>query len=128
MIVTKLTDILNTDRDISGPGWSSRRLLLAQDGTGFTMTDTLIKAGASLKLEYKHHVEACYCINGQGDVTAHADGITHPIEPYTLYALDKNDRHTVRALGGDLRLVCVFNPALSGQEVHRADGSYAPEE
>ena len=32
MIVTALEDILETDRDIFGPGWNSRRLLLASDG------------------------------------------------------------------------------------------------
>jgi L-ectoine synthase len=32
----------------------------------------------------------------------------------------------VRAVKGDLRLVCVFNPPLVGDETHRDDGSYAP--
>jgi len=31
----------------------------------------------------------------------------------------------VRALKGDLRFVCVFHPALSGDENHDADGGYA---
>ena len=48
--------------------------------------------------------------------------------PGTLYALDRNDAHVLRATKGDLRLVCVFNPPLSGNERHREDGSYAPEE
>jgi L-ectoine synthase len=30
----------------------------------------------------------------------------------------------VRAINGDLRLVCVFNPALTGFETHTADGSF----
>lgn len=128
MIVRSLNDILDSERDVSGPGWSSRRLLLAKDGMGFSMTDTILRDGAALTLEYKHHFEACYCIEGQGEITALADGVTHRLEPFTLYALDKNDRHIVRAIGGDMRLVCVFTPALTGQEVHQADGSYAPAE
>ena len=52
-------------------------------------------------------------------------GKTFPISPGTLYALDQNDEHILRAISGDLRLVCVFNPALTGQEKHQADGSYA---
>ncbi|WP_037254577.1 ectoine synthase [Roseobacter sp. SK209-2-6] len=126
MIVRSLTDIANTDRDVSGPGWKSRRLLLASDGMGFSMTDTIIEDGATLELEYKHHLEACYCIAGRGEVTLAGENNWQPLEPFTVYALDKNDRHQVRAIGGDLRLVCAFNPPLSGQEVHRSDGSYAP--
>ncbi|MCF6329307.1 MAG: ectoine synthase [Henriciella sp.] len=125
MIVTALKDIVGTDRDVSGPGWNSRRLLLASDGFGFSMTDTIIEAGTLLTLEYKHHLEACYCIQGFGEIAKTEDAIWHPLEPFTLYALDQNDRHQVRAIDGDMRLVCVFNPPLSGQEVHRRDGSYA---
>ncbi len=126
MIVTALTDILGTDRDVSGPGWSSRRLLLASDDMGFSMTDTLIKKGAVLELEYKHHMEACYCIAGKGEIECLNNGTIHQLEPFVLYALDKNDRHRVQAIGSDMRLVCVFNPPLTGQEVHGPDGSYAP--
>ena len=126
MIVRALKDILGTERDVSGPGWNSRRLLLASDGMGFALTDTIIKRGAMLELEYTHHLEACYCIEGKGQIRAADDETWHPLEPFTLYALDQHDRHVVRATNADLRLVCVFNPPLSGREVHRKDGSYAP--
>lgn len=126
MIVKTLKDILDTDRDVSGPGWNSRRLLLASDGMGFSLTDTIIKKGAVLELEYTHHLEACYCIEGTGEIRAFDDETWHPLEPFTLYALDQHDRHLVRATHAELRLVCVFNPPLSGREVHRNDGSYAP--
>ena len=126
LIIRKLREILETKRDVSGPGWNSRRLLLAGDGMGFSLTDTLIHAGAELELEYAHHLEACYCIAGEGQIRAICEANWHRIEPFTLYALDQHDRHIVRATTSDLRLVCVFNPPLSGQEVHRADASYAP--
>ncbi len=125
MIVTALKDILGTDRDVSGPGWNSRRLLLASDDMGFSLTDTVIEKGALLELEYTHHLEACYCIEGRGQIRAFGDETWHPLEPFTLYALDQHDRHLVQATDTDLRLVCVFNPPLSGREVHRKDGSYA---
>lgn len=126
MIVKSLDDILDTNRDVSGPGWNSRRLLLASDGMGFSLTDTIIKHGATLELQYTHHLEACYCIEGKGHIRATKDGNWYALEPFTLYALDQHDRHVVRATDADLRLVCVFNPPLSGREVHREDGSYAP--
>ncbi|KIC38123.1 ectoine synthase [Ruegeria sp. ANG-R] len=126
MIVKALKDILDTERDVAGPGWRSRRLLLAADGMGFSLTDTIIKKGAVLELEYTHHLEACYCIEGKGQIRASEDETWHSLEPFTLYALDQHDRHLVRATEADLRVVCVFNPPLSGSETHREDGSYTP--
>ncbi|HET57367.1 MAG TPA: L-ectoine synthase, partial [Deltaproteobacteria bacterium] len=47
--------------------------------------------------------------------------------PGTMYALNEHDRHYLRGGGQDMRLVCVFNPPVTGQEVHLPDGSYALE-
>jgi L-ectoine synthase len=77
-------------------------------------------------MEYKHHIEANYCFAGHGEVVDLATGETYEIKPGSIYVLDKHDRHILRAIKGDLRLVCVFNPALSGNETHRSDGSFAP--
>jgi L-ectoine synthase len=41
-----------------------------------------------------------------------------------MYALDKHDVHYVKALE-DTVLISVFNPPVTGREVHDADGSYA---
>jgi hypothetical protein len=66
--------------------------------------------------------------------TMHARGFEHDLMLIDLmifgmvYALDKNDAHILRATRGDLKLVCVFFPALTGSETHRPDGSYAPAE
>ena len=84
--------------------------------------------GSEQELEYKHHLEANYCVSGEGEVVDVASGEVYPIRSGTLYALDKNDRHILRATKGELRLICVFYPALIGTEVHQPDGSYtAPE-
>ena len=40
-----------------------------------------------------------------------------------MYALDENDRHLLRATT-KLRMVCVFNPPVTGQEVHDENGVY----
>jgi L-ectoine synthase len=96
----------------------SRRFLLDQDRMGYSVTDTTVRAGTQSRLEYRHHLEACYCIEGKGEVIE-ADGTSHTIEPGTLYALDRNDAHILAASAGqDLRLVCVFSPALRGDERH----------
>jgi L-ectoine synthase len=84
-----------------------------------------VSAGTASLLEYRHHLEACYCVEGIGTVTDE-HGNVHRIVPGTLYALDQHDRHVLAAdPGSDLRLVCVFSPALQGAEVHRWDGAEA---
>ena len=39
------------------------------------------------------------------------------------YLLDKHDKHTVTATK-DLRLICTFNPPVTGREVHDENGVY----
>lgn len=124
MIVRKLGEILNTWRHATGEGWESRRIVLADDAMGYSMHDTLVKEGAELHLEYKNHLESNYCIEGVGEVENVATGERHAIQPGTMYALDNHDKHILRAIKGDLRLICAFSPALSGRETHDADGSY----
>jgi L-ectoine synthase len=128
MIVRTLDEIIGSPRHVSGESWESRRILLAADKMGFSMSDTIVKEGTEQRLHYKHHFEANYCIAGRGEVIDVRTGERFPIVPGTLYALDKHDEHILRAIEGDLRLVCVFNPPLTGQEKHRADGSYAAPE
>jgi L-ectoine synthase len=94
----------------------SRRFLLRADGLGYTLTDTLVRAGSRSLLQYADHLEACYCIAGAGEVVEQ-DGRAHRIEPGTLYALDRHDAHCLVAdPDADMRLVCVFAPALEGDE------------
>lgn len=125
MIVRTLDEIAGSPSDVKGETWESRRLLLSGDKMGFSLSDTIIKAGTEQRLHYKHHFEANYCIAGRGEVVDVKTGKTYPIVPGTLYALDQHDEHILRATSSDLRLVCVFNPPLTGQERHRTDGSYA---
>jgi L-ectoine synthase len=124
MIVRSLEDVNGTDRDVAGEGWRSRRLLLAGDGMGFSLHDTTVAAGSKLNLEYRHHLEACYCVEGSAEIEDLATGQRHAIVPGTAYALDQHDRHVLR-VSTELRLVCVFNPALAGTERH-VGGGYEP--
>ena len=90
------------------------------------MNETIVQAGASLTLEYKNHLEGCYCVSGTGRVTDHATGNVHEIKAGVLYALDQHDNHTLTVDDGmDMFLISVFNPALQGDEVHGEDGSYS---
>lgn len=122
MIVKQLNDIVGTELDVQAETWISRRLLLQKDNMGFSMNDTIIKAGTETKMWYKNHLEAVYCIEGEGEVEV-VGGKTFPIRPGTIYALDQHDRHILRAKT-ELRMICVFNPPLTGRETHDADGAY----
>lgn len=125
MIVRSLADIVGTDREVSGATWTSRRLLLAGDGLRFSLHDTILRAGTTTHMHYKHHVEAVYCIAGTGELLDKSSGVVHPIEPGVVYCLKDRatDAHALTA-HTDLRMVCVFDPPLRGDETHGPDGAY----
>lgn len=124
MFVKTLSDVLGSADHAIGDAYESRRLLLARDGLGYSLHDTVVKAGTEQHLHYKNHLESNYCIEGEGEVENMQTGERWPIRPGSLYVLDQHDPHIIRATT-DLRLICVFTPALTGQEKHDADGSYA---
>ena len=123
MIVRNLNELIGTERDVQGEAWASRRFLLAEDGVGFTLTETTIKANSEQTLWYKNHLEANYVIEGEGEVENAATGEVFPLSVGSIYVLDKHDKHILRAFT-KMRLVCVFTPALTGRETHDKDGSY----
>jgi len=125
MIVRQLQDAQRSARRIVSPdgNWESTRLLLRDDNMGYSFHITTIYKGADFMLHYKRHLETVYCISGRGEVETLDDGTVYPIEPGTVYILNDNDRHMLRAFE-DMQLACVFNPPLHGTEVHNPDGSY----
>ncbi|MGG6314373.1 ectoine synthase [Paenibacillus macerans] len=122
MIVKHLSHIRETMDDVDTETWNSRRLLLAKDQMGFSLNDTLIKAGTETLIWYKNHVEAVYCIEGEGEIEV-VGGETYPISPGMMYALDGHEKHYLRARS-QMRMICVFNPPLTGREVHDEHGTY----
>ncbi|MEX2534196.1 MAG: ectoine synthase [Trueperaceae bacterium] len=127
MIVRDLNEAKGTERHVFSKGWDSVRLLLKSDEMGFSFHITTIHAGAELPMHYKNHLESVYCIDGSGSIEDRASGEIHPIRPGVVYALDKNDRHILRAdPDKPMIMACVFNPPVTGNEVHLDDGSYAP--
>jgi len=109
MIVRDRRDILGTEREVKGDGWTSRRLLLKKDGMGFSFHETIIPAKAELRLWYKNHLEAVYCVAGNGTIEDLASGETHQIHDGVIYALNNNDRHILRGGTEDMRLICALD-------------------
>jgi L-ectoine synthase len=123
MIIRSVDEIAGTERDVSGEGWRSRRLLRRDDGMNVSFHWTEVKAGTELDLHYESHLEGNLCVAGEGEVVDMATQAVHQLRPGVMYALDKNDHHRLRAKT-DLALVCVFFPALGGSEKHNASGGY----
>lgn len=125
MIVRTLKEIIGSERDVAAENgnWKSRRFLLKDDGMGFSFTETTIYAGTETYIWYKNHVEAVYCVGGRGEIEDLTNGKTYPIEDGTMYALNGHEKHYLRA-SEDMRLICVFNPPLTGREVHDEEGAY----
>jgi L-ectoine synthase len=124
VLVRTLDEITDGPNDVRGDGWRARRHFVRSDGLGFSMSETSVEAGREMQIWYRHHQEACYVIEGAAEITERNTGTVHRIGPGDAYAPGQ-DRHTIRVLE-PLRLVCVFSPALTGQETHDADGSYEP--
>jgi L-ectoine synthase len=128
MIVRDFNKIIEEERSrvVSDANWSSVRMLLADDGMGFSFHITFLEPGSEHTFEYKNHFESVYCMQGKGSITDVATGETYEIGPGVMYALDKHDRHILRA-EEELVMACCFNPPVTGKEVHQVDGSYALE-
>ena len=123
MIVKSLEEIKGTVDDVGDGHWESRRFILKKDGMGFSLHDTIIHAGTESIFWYKYHQEAVYCIEGEGEIEDLTNGKVYPIKPGTMYALDGHEKHCLRAKT-QMRMVCVFNPPCTGQEIHDEDGAY----
>ncbi|TDQ35419.1 ectoine synthase [Aureibacillus halotolerans] len=123
MIVRHLNDIIGTENETKADTWASRRMLLKKDKMGFSFHDTVIYAGTETHIWYQNHLEAVYCVAGEGEIETVSDGKVYPITDGTMYALNENDEHYLRATK-DMRMVCVFNPPLTGKETHDENGVY----
>lgn len=123
MIVRKLDQIRGTEREVKAKTWISARLFVRDDRMGFSLHETTMLAGTETRMHYKNHLEAVYCVGGKGSIEVLATGEVFQISDGTAYALDKHDEHILRA-ETDMRMICVFNPPVTGQEVHDETGAY----
>ena len=117
MIVRNIDSMHGTEREVTTSNWSSTRLILSNDKMGFSFHETIVNPNTETKIWYKNHFEAVYCIEGKGEIEE------ENLSSGTIYALDKHDKHTLRAFT-KMRMICVFNPALVGPETHDQEGVY----
>lgn len=124
MIVRHVNDVIGTPDEIITGNWTSRRVLLARDGMGFSFHETVIFPGTETHIHYCNHLEAVWCVEGDGEIETIADGRKFALGPGVVYALDQHDEHWLRGGREPLRVICVFNPPLTGREVHDESGVY----
>ena len=81
MIVRTLAQILGTDRDVAGRGWASRSLLLP----GLFPARHAGPRRSELTIWYQHHLEACYRVEGVGEMVVQPTGRVHPVCGFDLH-------------------------------------------
>ncbi|GAA1806773.1 ectoine synthase [Nesterenkonia flava] len=123
MYTLHIDDLNGTDRDIDEPNWRSRRMVLAKEKVGFSLHETTLRAGTHNEFWYANHIEAVYCVGGKGTLTNLETGEKHEITDGFLYLLDGHEKHQVD-VEEEMRMVCVFNPPVTGREVHDENGVY----
>ncbi|MBN2824481.1 MAG: ectoine synthase [Campylobacterales bacterium] len=126
MIVRNVQDIVATDKEVHAHhgGWSSRRMLLKDDNMGFSFHETIIKANTKTHIHYQNHLEAVYCVGGNGKIEDLSTGEIYKIHDGIMYALNQHDNHNLYGGSEDMRLICVFNPPIKGDENHDENGVY----
>jgi L-ectoine synthase len=123
LIVRTLDEITDTDADVKQPNWRSKRIVLAKDKVGFSVHETTLYAGTVNDFWYANHIEAVFIIEGEGELTDKETGKTYQLKPGSIYVLNEHDKHQVRPKT-DMRTLCVFNPPITGREVHDENGVY----
>ncbi|MGV9193050.1 ectoine synthase [Microbacterium sp. MC2] len=123
MLVRTIDEITGTDADIQTENWRSKRIILAREGVGFSLHETTLYAGTESEFHYQNHIEAVFIVEGEGEIEDLTTGQVHQLGPGSVYLLNDHDRHRVRPRT-DIRTVCVFNPPVTGREVHDENGVY----
>lgn len=124
MKVVNEKNVISNNRKVRFNEGISLRYLLESDNMGFSLHKTIIPAGQKGNWHYKHHKEACFCIQGNGILTNLENGKSYEIKKDTCYVLDENENHTFESIT-DVILISVFNPPCTGSEVHLEDNSYS---
>lgn len=123
MIVRTIEEITGTERDVETEHWRSKRVVLAGDGVGFSLHETVLDAGSVNDFWYANHIEAVWVIEGEGELTDKDNDVTYRLGPGSVYVLNGHEHHQLRPRT-QMRTVCVFNPPVTGREVHDENGVY----
>src|SRR5699024_1517458 len=123
MLVRTLDQVTDTDDDIKTENWRAKRTILAKGGEGFPVHECTLYDGSENDIWYANHIEAVFVTHGEGESEDSATGEVHRRAQGSLYPLNDHDTQKVR-VRKEIRCVCVFNPPVTGREVHDENGVY----
>ncbi|ALE86472.1 L-ectoine synthase [Pseudonocardia sp. Ae406_Ps2] len=125
MIVRTIDEITGTDRDVESENgqWRSKRIVLANDKVGFSVHETTLQAGTINDFWYANHIEAVFITEGEGELYDKDNDVTYQLKPGSIYVLSGHEKHQLRPKT-TIKCVCVFNPPVTGREVHDENGVY----
>ena len=115
MYCTSVDAVIGTNRDASGQGWKSRRLVLASENRPYSVHQTTVSAGSRLRFCYERHSETVYCLAGAAKLTNLNDGRSYDIGPGVLYLVTIGDDHQLDVFE-ECIFICIFDPPLRSQE------------
>ncbi|SFM62745.1 ectoine synthase [Pseudonocardia ammonioxydans] len=125
MIVRTLDEITGTERDVEPENkqWRSKRIVLGNDKVGFSVHETVLQPGTINDFWYANHIEAVFITEGEGELYDKDNDVTYQLKPGSIYVLNGNEKHQLRP-ETLMKTVCVFNPPVTGREVHDENGVY----
>ena len=123
MIVRTTAEITGTDREVGAQDWVSKRIVLGGDGVGFSFHETTIQPNTTHEFHYANHIEAVWLVEGEGTLHDLTNDVTYDLAPGTMYLLNGHERHQVKTRTL-MRMLCVFNPPVTGKEEHDENGVY----
>jgi L-ectoine synthase len=115
MFISSITDVIGTDREVQGDGWTSRRVILAGEGMGYSVHETTVDAGSRLHLAYEHHRETVYCLEGRGTLLEVASAEAVALTPGSVYSAGMREEH-ILTCDTEMTFLCIFTPGLEGNE------------
>ena len=123
MFVKRLDDLraAGEEKIVANGGARTVRVLCQRDELGFSLSDVHVAAGRSNDLWYKNHWEVNYVLDGRAKITDLKTDEVTSIDQWFLYVVGPDDPHRFEALT-DVHVISLFDPPLTGEEVHNADG------
>ena len=121
MLVRTLEDVTGTRGEEHGCKWHNMRLLHPEDGAGLVFADCILEEGYETAEGPQHHTQVCYCLEGEGYLEELEAGLVHKIKPGTLFALDAQGGHRLRA-DTRMRMIRTFAPAHPNTETQGTGG------
>ena len=121
-----LSEVIDSDRNVSFERGYSRRFLAAPDGFNISFHNTLCLSHFNKHLQYVNNAEVVYFIKGQGEYIwengQQQQEFDSEKDHGTLF-LTAHDAHEVKIGASDSIAICLFFPPLKGNERLKADGS-----